>query len=143
MGRCKRHGCESAGGEGRECRGRAAVAGACGKCWAQKRQVRTWKWQETVEKTCKMPHPGTRTGCKTWKNAAAQGEPEERKRRQTWEDEGGRWKRTEEEEEEEAEEEDEEEEDDDDDDDHDDHGDDHDEMMMIMMMMMTTTEMMM
>ena len=42
MGRCKRHGCESARGESRECRGRAAVAGAYGKRWAQKRQVTTY-----------------------------------------------------------------------------------------------------
>ena len=33
----KRRGCESACGEGRESRGRAGVAGANGKCWAQKR----------------------------------------------------------------------------------------------------------
>ena len=38
-GRCKWHGCESACGEGRECRGRAGVAGAYGKCWAQKRRL--------------------------------------------------------------------------------------------------------
>ena len=41
MGRYKRHGCVIACGEGREGRGKAAAADAHGKCWAQKRQVRT------------------------------------------------------------------------------------------------------
>jgi len=57
----------------------SGVAGAYGKCWAQKWQVRTYFCLERAgnrgEKVKKMPHP--------------RGEPEERKRRRTWDYEGG------------------------------------------------------
>ena len=47
MCRCKWPACESACGEGRECRGQAAVTRPVLE------RTSTWKGQETVENTCK------------------------------------------------------------------------------------------
>ena len=78
----KWHGCESACGEGRECRGRAGVAAewqvlmeSVGRKSGRLVRAPPCYGQKAMEKTWKMPHPT--------------GEPEERKRGRTWEDEGG------------------------------------------------------
>ena len=105
-------------GEGRACRGKTGVVGVYGKCWAQKRQVRTYFCLERAGNLCD----------KTWKDAASHWRERALNVEKKWKNAASQPRSEPEEEEDEPDEPDDDDDDDDDDvDDDDDDVDDDDD----------------
>ena len=67
VGRCKRHGCESACGEGRECRGQVLME-SVGRKSGRLERTSASNGQETMEETWKCRIPGRERSIKREEN---------------------------------------------------------------------------